>query len=1313
MKKLSIIAFLLLAAGQVRAQTPVITSISPNTASTCSTGLTLTVNGSGFSSDTYPAYAATVYFGTTALTTTFISTSQLTATVTAASLTPARTVSVTVRQLGGITSNAVNFTVTAGVQASISSISPSSAAVGSGNTTITITGSGFEPSSTAYWGINRSVLSTTYVNSTTLTAIIASTRLVTAGTFDIVVRNTCGYSNAVPFTVIGFSITSVSPNSAVACGSGITITVTGIGFQFEGAPPSTVYWNSSALATSYLSSTQLRATVPASLLASAGTASITVRQSGMTSNSLPFTITAAVVTISSVTPNSATAGSTNVTITVNGSGFTQSSAVRWAGTTNLATTFLSSTQLSASIPSNLLTTVGQFSITVTTPCGTSNAIQFSVTGPLITSVQPGSAPWCGSDLSITVTGSGFQAGAVVRWNSTSLSTSFANATSLTAIVPASLLRTAGTASLTVQNPGAITSNSYGFVVSGSSPAITSLSPNSAYTGAVTFTLTVNGSGFSAASTVRWGSTALPTSYISPTQLTATVNSSLLDSAGPVSITVGHDCGQSGAATFTILAAPLTILSLTPSSAAGCGSDVTIRVSGAGFRAGAAVRWNGVALSTSFVSDTQLTAVVESNQLVVLGTASVSVRNPDGATSGSLPFTIGANPHAISTLSPINIVAGSPSFTLTVFGSSFGPSMSVHWSGTDLRTEFRSTSELGAVVPADLIKRAGKYLISVASLCGESRTLEFEVLPPATATVTSVDPTSAPSCSSELQLTVTGTGFVSGAEVRWNGTALPTTFVSATQLTARVDANLLSSAGVARISVQAPGPVTTNSVDFTVTAVTPVITSLTPASAVPGAPAFTLTVTGTGFMKGMTVRWGETNLTTTYVSPQELTAAVPAIPTSSPSSIDVRVANACGAISAPVSFKVIAGLAITSLSPNAITAGSADLTLTVNGTGFVANSVVRWNTTSLTTTFRSTAQLTAVVPSALLANAATAQITVTTPAGLTSTALPFTVTALPVITSLTPSSVDAGSAAFTLTVNGSGYVAGASILWGSTQLTTTFASATRLTAPVTATMIATPGAVSVTVSLPGGTASNAVSFTVNLPPLPTMTLTGLPPSCTTAQQHQPQISLATPYPLPMSGELTLTFQPLAAIPAASDFMQNYRQVQFASGGSRTPFTLPAAGARIDLPMIQTGTVAGTITAAVSQLTCASTPVTPPSTTVQTIQVIESAPKITTLGIVRTSTGFEVRIVGDSSIREVTEMSITFQAGAGATLQTTSLTVPLSTVFAAYYADAASSAYGSTYLLTVPFTIDGQQTAVTSAAVTLRNRIGASSSVSATF
>jgi hypothetical protein len=54
------------------------------------------------------------------------------------------------------------------------------------------------------------------------------------------------------------------------------------------------------------------------------------------------------------------------------------------------------------------------------------------------------------------------------------------------------------------------------------------------------------------------------------------------------------------------------------------------------------------------------------------------------------------------------------------------------------------------------------------------------------------------------LTVNGTGFASGAEVRWNGTALATTFVSASQLTAAVPASNVASAGTASITVTNPG-----------------------------------------------------------------------------------------------------------------------------------------------------------------------------------------------------------------------------------------------------------------------------------------------------------------------------------------------------------------------------------------------------------------------------------------------------------------------------------------------------------------------------
>ena len=57
-----------------------------------------------------------------------------------------------------------------------------------------------------------------------------------------------------------------------------------------------------------------------------------------------------------------------------------------------------------------------------------------------------------------------------------------------------------------------------------------------------------------------------------------------------------------------------------------------------------------------------------------------------------------------------------------------------------------------------------------------------------------------------------------------------------------------------------------------------------------------------------------------------------------------------------------------LVPNTVTAGSAAFTLTVNGSGFVGQSVVNWNGTAQTTTFVTSNQLTAAIPAADVATA---------------------------------------------------------------------------------------------------------------------------------------------------------------------------------------------------------------------------------------------------------------------------------------------------------------------------------------------------------
>lgn len=140
--------------------------------------------------------------------------------------------------------------------------------------------------------------------------------------------------------------------------------------------------------------------------------------------------------------------------------------------------------------------------------------------------------------------------------------------------------------------------------------------------------------------------------------------------------------------------------------------------------------------------------------------------------------------------------------------------------------------------------------------------------------------------------------------------------------------------------------------------------------------------------------------------------------------------------------------ITSLSATTVVAGSPDLTLTVTGTNYVSASQVFFGGMPLTTTFVSATQLTAVVPAAAIASPKTVPVFVYDGAhsGAPSNFIRFSVTpanapAPPAVTSLSPTTAVAGSAAFTLTVTGTGFVTGSVIYFGDHALVTTFVSAT--------------------------------------------------------------------------------------------------------------------------------------------------------------------------------------------------------------------------------------------------------------------------------
>ena len=94
--------------------------------------------------------------------------------------------------------------------------------------------------------------------------------------------------------------------------------------------------------------------------------------------------------------------------------------------------------------------------------------------------------------------------------------------------------------------------------------------------------------------------------------------------------------------------------------------------------------------------------------------------------------------------------------------------------------------------------------------------------------------------------------------------------------------------------------------------------------------------------------------------------------------------------------------------------------------------------------------------------------------------PYTVVSTPVLTSISPDTANAGALSFILTATGTNFINTSTINWNGIPLTTTYVSATSLTASVPASNITTAGTASITVATPGAVTSSAVTFTITNP-----------------------------------------------------------------------------------------------------------------------------------------------------------------------------------------------------------------------------------------
>jgi large repetitive protein len=287
-------------------------------------------------------------------------------------------------------------------------------------------------------------------------------------------------------------------------------------------------------------------------------------------------------------------------------------------------------------------------------------------------------------------------------------------------------------------------------------------------------VTSYGTGFVNVTSVKFNGRATGYFVASGTQIKATVPSGA--TTGRITVTAANGTATS-ATTFT---PTLAIWSFSPTSGP---HDTVVTVNGVGFNSSSRVKFNGAAATTTFVSSGQLRAVVPASA----SRGTISVTNTTGTvgtvfSSGTYIVTPFIAPH-ISSFTP---TSGPTGTQVTINGNYFNGATSVKFNGRAATFTVVSGSQIVATVPNGIT--TGPITVTTAAGTGTS-TSNYTV----TFSIVSFSPTSG---SPGETVSITGVGFNSSSQVRFNGVAATERVVSAN----RIDAIVPSTATSGKITV---------------------------------------------------------------------------------------------------------------------------------------------------------------------------------------------------------------------------------------------------------------------------------------------------------------------------------------------------------------------------------------------------------------------------------------------------------------------------------------------------------------------------------
>ncbi len=191
-----------------------------------------------------------------------------------------------------------------------------------------------------------------------------------------------------------------------------------------------------------------------------------------------------------------------------------------------------------------------------------------------------------------------------------------------------------------------------------------------------------------------------------------------------------------------------------------------------------------------------------------GVSILAMAGCGGVGTNSTPNPPADNPvPSISSLSPASVTMGAAAQTLTINGTGFIPTSSITFNGNAYTVSYVSATQLTIPLGASDQATAGTYAVVVSNPSpggGVSNSVNFIVNNPVPA-ITAISPNATFPCNPLALVTITGTQFMPGASVTFNGSPIAATVVNATTITLALDSSLIATPGTPAIVVTNPSP----------------------------------------------------------------------------------------------------------------------------------------------------------------------------------------------------------------------------------------------------------------------------------------------------------------------------------------------------------------------------------------------------------------------------------------------------------------------------------------------------------------------------